>query len=166
MAIAQHTVFPNVFNVFYNLLNKHISDPLNRGSQWIFASFPEEDISKGKVKYPILIIEPPDMSWETLTQTKSTNMIEIIFSAYSTKMAQADSLLTQINSVVDSNRWALKNDDGLSFVNLTGTSTDFVLRGGTRAHIRIATYSMQNIFVNGLAKVSRSATINSSGVIS
>lgn len=170
MAIKQHTVFSDVYTVFYNLLNKFIIDPSSRGKQWIFSSFPEEDIVtkdlKKKVNYPILIIEPANMSWEQFTQAKVWNMIEITFEAYSTMSIQADSLLNQINGTIDGQRWNLKVDEGLDFLNLIGTDTDFTLRGGTRAHVRSATYTMRNAFRSGLAKLLRSNTINSNAEIS
>ena len=165
MKIRQNVVFSDVFSIFYNLLNNHVVDPLTRNKQWICSSFPEEDIAEGKVKYPIIIIEPPDMSWEQLTQTKSKNLIEVRFSAFSTMMDQADSLLNKINGTMDHFRWDLKVDNGIDFLNLTDTDTDFTLRGGTRAHERLATYTMQNIFRSGLAKVSKSNTLNSNGEI-
>ena len=127
MAIKEYVVFSDMFSVFYNLLNTYVVDPLSRGKQWIFSSFPEEDISEGKVKYPILIIEPPNMSWTQFTQTKSTNTTEIVFSAFSTRMEQADSLLNQINSAIESHKWDLKVDEGIDFLNLNATDTDFTL---------------------------------------
>ena len=165
MAINQHTVFSNVFTVFYNLLNTNVVDPSSRGKQWIYSSFPEEDISNDKVKYPIIIIEPANMSWEQFTQTKSWNMIDLTIEAYSKMMDQADSLLGQINSTLDHFKWDLKVDEKIDFLNLTATDTDFTLRGGTRAHIRSATYNMRNAFRSGLAKLSRFNTINSNGQI-
>ena len=165
MTLNQHTIFSNVFTVFYNLLNKNVVDPSSRNKQWIFSSFPEEDISADKIKYPIIIIEPPDMAWEQFTQTKSKNLIEVRFSAFSTRMDQADSILNQINATMDHFKWDLKVDEGIDFLNLASTDTDFTLRGGTRAHERLATYTMENIFRSGLAKLSRSNTINSNVVI-
>lgn len=165
MAINQHTVFSNVFTIFYNLLNKHIVDPSSRNKQWIYSSFPEEDISKAKVQYPIIIIEPANMSWEQFTQTKSWNLIDLTVEAYSKRMDQADSLLNQINSTLDHFKWDLKTDEKIDFLNLTGTDTDFTLRGGTRAHIRSATYNMRNAFRSGLAKLTKSSAINSNGKI-
>lgn len=165
MSIKQHVVFSDVFTIFYNLLNNHVVDPLSRNKQWIFSSFPEEDIAEKKVKYPIIIIEPPDMAWDQLTQTKSKNLMEVRFSAFSTRMEQADSLLNQINSTMDHFKWNLKVDDGIDFLNLASTDTDFTLRGGTRAHERLATYTMQNIYRSGLAKISVSNTLNSNAEI-
>ena len=165
MTLNQHTIFSNVFTVFYNLLNKHVVDPSSRNKQWIYSSFPEEDISGSKVKYPIIIIEPANMSWEQFTQTKSWNLIELKFEAYSKMMDQADSLLDKINGTIDHFKWDLKTDEKIDFLNLAATDTDFTLRGGTRAHIRSATYNMRNAFRSGLAKLTRSSAVNSNGEI-
>jgi hypothetical protein len=165
MTLPQSKIFSDVFSAFYNTLNSHVTDPLSRDSQWIFSSFPEEDISKQKVKYPVIIIEPAKMTWETFTQTKNWNMIEMSFSAYSLQMIQADSLLDQINDAIDHYRNDLKNTYNLSFIKLTGTDTDFTLRGAARAHIRSVTYTMQRAFTTGLAKGIATKTINSNAVI-
>jgi len=128
-------------------------------------SFPEEDLIDKKVKYPVIIIEPAKMTWETFTQTKNWNMIEISISAYSLQMIQADSLLNQINDAINSYRNDLKNTYNLSFIKLTGTDTDFTLRGAARAHIRSVTYTMQRAFTTGLAKGNSDKTLNSNARI-
>ena len=166
MSVTQTNVFPDVFRTFYDLINSYVPDPLDRNKQWIFSSFPEEDIAEGKVKYPILIIEPAEMAWESLTMLKAWNMIDMTFNAYSTKLDEADRLLTQINSTLDGQRNNLKCDANIHFLTLIRTSTDFQMKGGTRAHSRTAMYSMRNPFVTGLAKVSRSQTTTSDAVIS
>jgi hypothetical protein len=127
---------------------------------------PEREIAENKIKYPIIIIEPVDASsWTRLTMTKTTMPLDITISAYSTRMVQADSLLNQIVSVIDANRQSLKWDEGLHFLNLDNTSTDFDLRGGTRAHVRVANYSFEYIFKDGLSKAESTKTINSNGEI-
>jgi hypothetical protein len=80
-------------------------------------------------------------------------------------MVQADSLLCNINAVIDSHRLNLKYEEGLDFVILESTDTDFDLRGGTRVHVRSATYSMQFIYTDGLSKGTNSKTITSKGSI-
>jgi hypothetical protein len=159
MTLPQNKIFSDVFSAFYTIINGHVIDPLSRNSQYIFSSFPEEDISEGKVKYPIIIIDPAKMTWETFTQTKNWNMIEISFSAYSTQMIQADSLLNQINDAIDHHRNDLKNTYGLSFLKLTGTDTDFSMRGGQRTHVRSLAYTAQRAFTTGLAKGTAAKTI-------
>ena len=164
--MGQETVFSDVFQAIYSVINDNVADPLGFRSKWIFSSFPEEDIAEGSIKYPIIIIEPANMSWEKLTMTKAWNMIDITIEAYSTRMIEADSLLNKINISIDQHRAELKNDNNLHFINLDRTDTDFTLRGGTRAHIRIAMYKMQKPFVTGLAKGTLSKTITSSAELS
>jgi len=128
-------------------------------------SFPEADIIEGKIKYPIIIIEPVNMSWEQFTFTKKKSTIELIYNIYSTRMDQADSLLTKIVSVMDQNTMRLKWDNNLDFINLVDTDTGFEMRGGTRAHVRSANFSMEYIFKSGLGLTRRKPTINSNTVI-
>jgi len=167
MPVNSVSIFSDVYRVFYNLINNHISDPSSRNIQWIFSSTPERELAENKLKYPIIIIEPVDAnSWTRLTMTKTEMPLSINISAYSTRMVQADSLLNQIVAVIDANRLVtLKGDEGLHNLNLDSTSTDFDLRGGTRAHVRTANYSFDYIFKDGLSKGVTNKTISSDGEI-
>jgi CII-binding regulator of phage lambda lysogenization HflD len=166
MGVTQPSVFPDVFKAFYNLLNTYISDPLDRTTQWIFSSNPYEDLEEGKVKFPILIIEPADMSWEIFTITKKWNVIKLRISAYSTQMAQADQLLSKIAYTINYFALNLKYEQGLDFVLLTETETNFELFGGTRSHIRTGTFSMRNAWASGIGKHEYQKIISSILVIS
>jgi hypothetical protein len=165
MGVTQPTIFPDVFKVFYNLLNNHIADPLNRGDQWIFSSNPYEDLEEGKVKFPVIIIEPADISWDKLTILKKWNNIKLIISAYSTQMSQADQLLTKIAYTINYFALNLKYEQGLDFILLSDTSTDYEYYGGTRSHVRSATFSMKNAWISGMAKRASLSSINSLYVI-
>lgn len=165
MAVDQQTIFPDIFRTFYNLINNYVADPLTRDKQWIFSQFPDEDISEGKIKYPIIIIDPADMSWERLTMTKKWNMIQLQITVYSTSLSQADSLLTQINSRIDQQAAALKYGSCIDFVSLDSTDTGHDISGGSRVHNRSATYTMQYAFKSGIGTNTNSSTINSDMVI-
>jgi len=166
MAIESISIFSDVYRVFYNLINNNIPDPSSRNKQWVFSEFPEQDLAENKLKYPIIIIEPADASsWTRLTMTKTVMPLTISISAYSSRMVQADTLLCNIVSVIDSNRLLLKGDEGLNFLMLEDTDTDFELRGGTRAHIRTASYSFEYTFKDGLSKGINTKIIASDGEI-
>ena len=166
MAVTNINVFSDVYAIFYNLINTQVTDPSNRNKQWLFSSFPEEDLANDKLTFPIIIIEPADGgTLERVTQTKTRIPLVIRINVYSARMVQADSLLCNVNAVIDNNRINLKYTEGLDFVILEGTDTDFDIRGGTRAHVRSATYSMQFIYKDGLSKGTNAKTINSSGEI-
>ncbi len=166
MAVTNINVFSDVYAIFYNLINTYVPDPSSRNKQWIFSSFPEEDLANNKLTFPIIIIEPADGgTLVRVTQTKSKMPLAIRINIYSTRMIQADSLLCNINAVIDNNRLTLKYTEGLDFVILEGTDTDFDIRGGTRAHVRSASYSMQFIYKDGLSKGTNTKTINSNGEI-
>jgi hypothetical protein len=163
MSVTQINLPKDVFTIFYNLIDDNIPDPLNR-SKWIFASFPEEDIAEGKVKYPIITIDPIDIVKEPFTVIKKKNNINITFTAYHTNIEGADSFLGKINFFIDHYLNYLKSQ-GLDFVKLEGTDTGFDLRGGTRAHSRSSKWSMVNYYVSGLGKVTKTTEINSGGYI-
>lgn len=161
MAVSQPTVFPDVFKTFYTLLNTYVPDPLDRKSQWIFSSNPYEDLDEGKIKFPVIVIEPVNMNWGILTITKKWNVMSLKISAFSTQMAQADQLLSKICYVVNYFALNLKYESGLDFVMLTDTSAEYDLYGGTRVHVRNAGFSMRNAFKSGIGKGAQWKSITS-----
>jgi len=171
MAVAPTTLFSSAFSVIYNLLDDYVADPISttrnqtQGStKWIFAAWPEADVKEGKIKYPILIIDPIDAAWDNWTLTKNQTDLTIGITIYSTNMEQLDEIFDSCSAVMDSQRSYLLSQ-GLHNIRLNSSSTDFVMHGGTRVHFKAATYSARYYFTHGLSKRNYSKTIASAAVI-
>ena len=171
MGVAPNKIFSSTFSLLYNLLNSHVTDPIaasrnkTQGStKWIFASFPDADITDAKIKYPILIIEPANSSFLNWTFTKNVANMMLGFTAYSLSMEQADSIFDACISTMDAQRPYLKAN-GLTQLLLTGTTSDFIAHNGTKVHFRSATYTAQFYFKHGLSKKTETQTLTSGGVI-
>ena len=172
MAVSPNRLFSSIFSTMYNLFNTYVTDPASsnrntsRGSsKWIFASFPDADIQDSKIKYPLIVIDPIDTSYEDWTLTKNKVTITFTFSIYSLTMQQADEILDDCVAIIDSQRTYLR-DFSLRQVTLMNTSTDFLTHGGARVHVRTATYNMTYYFTSGIAKHELTApTIESESVI-
>lgn len=166
--INQTTVFSDVFRAFLTLLNNHIVDPISstrKTSKWIFSSYPDADIMEGVVKYPIIIIEPAEMSWDDFTLTRKWNMITVVIDVYSTSSEQADNLLQQINATIDQNLTNLRDSYMLRKIMLTNTDSNYIIHGGTKVHIRSATYTMRNAFTSGITKLEAKKIIASNAQV-
>lgn len=166
MVVNPTTIFEDTFNAFRSKINSYVTDPNSRGSQWIFSAYPDEDIEEGKIKYPIIIVDPVSVnSQEKFTLTKNRLPMTIGITVYSNKLQEADQLLQQIVSVIDSKLLDFKFTDGLSFVTLEDTDTDFDTHGGRTIHLRSATYACEYFYPSGISRVTKSKTITSDAVI-
>jgi hypothetical protein len=171
MSVAPNKIFSSTFSLLYNLLNSQVTDPIaasrnktQGSSKWIFASFPDADITDAKIKYPILIIEPANSSFLNWTFTKNIANMMLGFTVYSLSMEQADSAFDACVSTMDAQRPYLKAN-GLTQLILTGTTSDFIAHNGTKVHFRSATYTAQFYFKHGLSKKTETATLSSGGEI-
>ena len=170
MAVAQTTLFSSSFSVIYNLLNSNVVDPISStrnaspSTKWIFSAYPAADIELGKIKYPIIIIEPIDASWENFTFTKNMTSLGISITIYSNTASRLDSIFDSVNAVMDAKRQYLKTQN-ITEVKLDSSSTDFVMHGGVRVHYRNANYSGKFYSKSGLAKATKSATTLSSSAV-
>jgi len=166
MAVNPTTIFEDTFNAFRSKINSNVTDPSSRGSQWIFSAFPDEDIREDKIKYPIIIIDPVAVNSQSkLTLTKKNIPMTITITVYSAKMQEADQLLQQIVSVIDSKLCDFKYSDGLNFVMLEDTDTDFVTHGSRSIHLRSASYGCIFAYTSGISRITRPQTLTSDAVI-
>jgi len=171
MAVAPTTLFSSAFSVIYNLLDDYVVDPIastrnptHGSTKWIFGAFPASDVIAEKIKYPILILDPIDASWDDWTLTRNQTDMTIGITIYSTNVEQLDEIFDEVNAVMDSQRPYLLTQ-GLHNIRLNSSSTDFVMHGGTRVHFKTVSYMARYYFTHGLAKKERSNTIASNAVI-
>ena len=168
MSVTPSTLFSNIFTAFYNRLTADLVDPITRNygsTRWIFSSFPNVDIESGKISYPIIIIEPVNGSFEPWTLTKNVMRGTVNITAYSTSAAQADNLLDQIQTSIESHRRTLKSEEGLGSVLPTSTDTDWIMHGETKIHFRNISYQFTKRFSSGIAMTEIPKTLASDAVI-
>ena len=171
MAVSPNSVFSNVFKAFYDVLNSKIADPVpntrqaDQSAQWIYSSYPEADLDENRIHLPLMIIEPADISTLPFTQIKKRGTVDVAIKCYDTRLERADSILNKVFAVLDDNIWYFKNQQGLHFMQLTGTATDWYYQGGTRVHVRSANYSMQYFYNSGLGKLQSMKLIRSNARI-
>jgi len=170
MSVTPSTLFSNIFTAFYNRLTADLIDPVsrnqsNQSTRWIFSSFPDADIDAGKIKYPLIIIEPINGKFDNWTLTKNVMAGSVNITVYSTSAAQADNLLDQIQTSIDGHRRNFRSDDGLGSVLPTGTDSDWTMRGSTKIHFRNINYQFTKRFSSGVALTEIPKTLTSSAVI-
>ena len=173
MSVTPSTLFSNIFTSFYNRLTADLIDPIsssrnltNQSTRWIFSSYPDADIEAGKIKYPIVIIEPVNGKFDNWTLTKNVMAGAASITVYSTSAAQADNLLDQIQTSIDGHRHNFRIDDGLGSVLPTGTDSDWIMHGETKVHFRNIRYQFTYRFSSGVAMTEIPKTLTSNAVVS
>jgi hypothetical protein len=110
------------WNNCYSVLNT-ISDPSNRGKQWIFSSFPLQ--KKGTANtYPCIIIESANMRGNITTfgQSNTQYTWDIPISIHATRMDTVDGLASTVISTLNSCKGSFETNS-MHLFNIESTPT-------------------------------------------
>lgn len=144
-ATVSHAVFENVYDrLFSNVTSITLSDSTTSTIQTYTSAFPDSEIDDIS-KYPILVVNSPDINWEDFTLTKKQVNGTFIIDIYTFKSESADLFIDAIINSIETYRTTLR-DYGMFFVNLESTGYDQVMRGKVKIHIKSCTFSFKYIF--------------------
>ena len=148
VAITKATLVSSVYENFYDVCDNVTSVTLKDGStstiQTYTSAFPDKDVNS-KSKYPILIINSPDIDWEHLTFTDEQVSGTIDIEIFTTKAEAADKFIDAINTEIESNRSNLRAL-GLQSVNLESMDKSEEFRGKIKVHVKSSTFSFEYLF--------------------
>lgn len=144
VTISKASILANVWENIYDRLSSNVTSVTTGGGtqftiQTYSSSFPDKYIDD-KDSYPILIIEPVNLEWSPHTLTKKNANGTFTINLYCTDSEAADLFLDKIIDSIETYRddlYAL----GMYFIDLDSTSSDNVLRGGFKVHLRSCTFS-------------------------
>jgi len=149
MALSKSTVISGVWELIYDRMasvtSVTLSDATTSTIQTYTGAFPDKDIDT-KSKYPICVINSPELSWEEFTFTKKQVNGTFSIDIYTTKAETADLFIDAIINSIETYRNTLGNTHGLIFVNLESTDYDSIMRGKIKIHLRSATFSFKYKF--------------------
>jgi hypothetical protein len=149
MAISKSTVisgiFENIYDRLANITSVTLSDATISTIQTRTGAFPDKDIDD-KSKYPILVVNSPDISWEDFTLTKKQVNGTFTIDIYTTKAETADLFVDAIINSIETYRATLSNTYRITFVNLESTNYDMVMRGKIKIHMRSCTFRFKYKF--------------------
>jgi len=138
MPVALGTVSSSNFinqtwNNVYTVVNT-ISDPSNRGEQWIYAAFPQERKGTGDV-YPLIIIDSANSEGNNITFSHAKRLYEITvpISVYATRMDTTDGLSSTLAATLNAYR-ATFDAYGMYNFNIQDTPTAHAIMAGQVVH--------------------------------
>lgn len=149
VSITKSTLCSSIYENFYDILATITSVTLKDNStvtiQTYTSAFPDKDIDDGKLDYPIMIINSPNLSWTEFTFTKKWVEGTIAIDIFTTKAEAGDKFIDAINDKIETSRKTLR-DLGLLFVNLESTTKDEFFRGKVKVHVKSATFKFKFVF--------------------
>jgi len=143
MAVAISTIRENIYSELYTLLSA-ITDPQSRGTQWWFASFPDERITD-KNDYPIGIIGSAMVEKEILSLRIIRVPVSVTIEIYSTGAKQLDQLADDVSDALESNDSTLRAA-GLFLQTILPGTRDMFERGGIKVHVYTLTVQFEFSF--------------------
>ena len=123
MALGNITASNLISQSFLNVraLVNTISDPSDRGEQWLFSTFPQE--KKGTADtYPCIIIESPDLVGENIVFGHGQRRYKwtVPISIYARQKGTADILADSVISTIETNKGSLESN-GQFQINFTAS---------------------------------------------
>ena len=128
--ITKAAVFSKSWNLMYSALVDNLTDPESRGDNddWIFSAFPSGNEGKSSWQYPIITIEPVNISFKRLTRdparatAKRVEILTFTIDLYSKSAAVLDTISDNIQDKLDTISASLR-ENGLK--NLELVSSDY-----------------------------------------
>jgi hypothetical protein len=137
MAVSKATIVEDIYDEFYDLVSTITNFD-------VYPAFPRKDITS-KSTYPVMILNSPELSWDTFTLTKKKANGTISFDIFTTSAKTCDEYTSDAIDKIETSRKILR-DAGLKFVVLDDTSKDVLIRGKITVHVKTITFSYQFIF--------------------
>ena len=135
--ITKSTVFPASWNLIYAVLKAGLTDPSSRGDndKWLFSSFPDNRGYGSTWKYPIIIIEPVNISFRKIVVdgSKRKEVHKFTFNIYSKSAANIDMISSDLINVLESTCATIRSN-GLYSFELVNTDSDIFQIENQKVH--------------------------------
>ena len=128
-SVLKASAIENIYKNFYDLVNA-----ITNFSGIVYPAFPYKVIDD-KADYPIVVINSPEISWDTFTF--GLNLLEgsIDIDIYTTSAKTTDEYSSDVSNQIETSKDTLA-DNGLRQVHLTSTNTDSASHGKIRVHLK------------------------------
>ena len=141
VVVSKSTVVENIYKNFYDLVNA-ITD----FDEIVYPAFPYVVIDD-KSDYPIVIINSPEVSWETFTFGTSLLEGTISIEIYTTSAKTTDQYTSDVSNQIEISKRTLATNN-LRQVNLESTDTASASHGKIRVHMKTLTFNFKFYFTS------------------
>jgi len=137
--VSKSSVIENIFKNFYDLVSA-----ITGFSTIVYPAFPNITMDQ-KSDYPIIIINSPEISWDTLTFGKSLLEGSLTIDIYTTSAKTTDQYASDVSDKIETSKYTLAQV-GLRQINLSGTTTDMAEHGKIKVHLKSLTFEYKFYF--------------------
>ncbi len=133
ITVSKATVIENIFKNFYDLVAA-----ITGFTTIVYPTFP--DVEKDATgDYPIVIINSPEISWDTFTFGLNVLEGSITVDIYQTTAKDADLYASDVSNQIEVSKDTLA-DMGLRQVHLASTSSDMAPHGKIKVFLKSLTF--------------------------
>jgi len=149
--IVKQYVLSRTWDVLFDLISTYLPDPLtgegarSSAAEWIKNGFPNPASLGSTWNFPLVIINLPDLEYETkvLDESKRSEVIHVEFNCHAITRALAQDIAEQILHIFESHRQDYFMKSTLHLVKLTGTSTDSDFIGAVKYYTKNMIFEFQ-----------------------
>lgn len=146
ISITKATILKDTWETFYDRVNSQVTSvTIDSGPSFTIqtttSSFPDKTIDD-KDSYPIIVVNPTNITWDPFTFTKKWVNGTVEIEIYCTNSEAADMFLDAIVNTLETYRDTLYASN-VYFVDLDSTDNESVPRGGFKVHIRRCVFSFR-----------------------
>jgi len=134
MTVTKATVISDVYKEFYDLVVA-----ITGFSTMVYPAFPDK-VKDAAGDYPIVVIESPEISWNTFTFGKNLLEGTISIDIYTTTAKDTDVKASAVNNKIELSKTTLAGA-GLRQVHLESTTSDMVPHGEIKVYIKTLTFT-------------------------
>lgn len=134
-----HSAYAEVFSI----IRKNLTQVWNGKTITITGSFPDQDISDGKLDYPVLTIDTPlvtSLDTQGMGNGVTEANIHIVSTVFSTKAEEASQIADEVIDILDTKKGTLEtNELFLGDPAIEGMSQDQVMHANTQTQVHTVT---------------------------
>ena len=120
--VSKASVFENIFKNFYDIISA-----ISGFSNIVYPTFPET-VLDAKADYPVVVINPPEISWDTFTFGKNMTEGTIAIDVYRTTPKDSDLYASDISDQIETSKTTLAGV-GLQMVTLESSTANQIPHG-------------------------------------
>lgn len=139
VTVAKSTVIENIYKNFYDLVVA-----ITGFTTIVYPEFPDVSLT-AESSYPIVILDSPEISWDSFTFGKGLLEGTISVTVYTTVPKDTDQYASDISDKIETSKSTLAGVK-LRDVQLDSTDKDFASHGEIKVHFKTLTFRYKFYF--------------------
>lgn len=141
--VTQSNLCEATFNNIHYIIKTYVTDPNSRGTKWVYAEYPSEDITSTSI-FPIIIVNDPTVTSESLGLKIINYILNVNIDVCSDKPKECDQVTDDIIEQIEKYYSSLTSKE-LRAKRIVGCTKDVIKNAssGIKMHIKTLTYRFE-----------------------